>query len=397
MRYKDSPIKPAVVLSAHTMGLGVIRALGEMGIPIVSVVSHEKDYGHYSKYVVRRIKVAHPEQETDRFISQLIALSDQLKGSLLIPASDEFLVAVSKNISLLEKHFVVASVGWEIIQMVIDKEWTHACASDAGVPVPKTITPKSLGEAKAYSRSIEYPCLVKPKQSHLYYEKFGMKMIKAQDPEELISEFLRASEDGLEVMFQEFIPGDDSQVVNYNSYFWKNEPIVEFTAQQIRKAPPEVGAPCVVRSVHIPEIIDIGRKLIRAIGYNGFSCSEFKLDLRDGTYKLMEVNGRHNLSGSLAVRCGINFPWLEYMSHMEGVRQTGPDFMEGIYWIDLARDLTRLKDLFHKKSSWRGALAPYFRRPIIAEFNWGDPMPLLIRAAKLIKRFLKRRLMKQKN
>ncbi len=26
----------------------------------------------------------------------------------------------------------------------------------------------------------------------------------------------------------------------------------------------------------------------------------------------MEMNGRHNRSGLLAVKCGINFPWIEY-------------------------------------------------------------------------------------
>jgi hypothetical protein len=34
---KKKALKPAIVLSTNTMGLGVIRALGSMGVPIVAV------------------------------------------------------------------------------------------------------------------------------------------------------------------------------------------------------------------------------------------------------------------------------------------------------------------------------------------------------------------------
>ncbi len=55
--------------------------------------------------------------------------------------------------------------------------------------------------------------------------------------------YAEATDAGFDVMIQEIIPGADSDVVNYNSYFWNGEPLAEFTAQQLRKAPPEFGAP----------------------------------------------------------------------------------------------------------------------------------------------------------
>ena len=52
-----------------------------------------------------------------------------------------------------------------------------------------------------------------------------------------------------------------------------------------------------VLSEHVPEVIEPGRKILQAMGFYGYACTEFKRDPRDGSHKLMEVNGRHNLSG----------------------------------------------------------------------------------------------------
>ncbi|MHC4929380.1 MAG: ATP-binding protein, partial [Planctomycetota bacterium] len=80
----------------------------------------------------------------------------------------------------------------------------------------------------------------------------------------------------------------------------------------MRLSPPDSGVPSVVISKHIPEVVQAGRKLLKAFDYRGYSCMEFKKDPNDGIYKLMEINARHNRSSLLAVKCGINFPWVEY-------------------------------------------------------------------------------------
>ena len=130
-----------------------------------------------------------------------------------------------------------------------------------GVPVPKTTVPQSVEEVEELGRSIEYPCLVKPTQSHRYYARFKTKMVEVKDLDHLRSTYLEAAEAGMEVMVQEFIPGKDADGVNYNSYFWDGQPVVEFTAAKVRNAPPIFGSPCVAMSQHVPEVIDQGQLL----------------------------------------------------------------------------------------------------------------------------------------
>ncbi len=278
---------------------------------------------------------------------------------MLFPASDESTVAVSRHKRRLEEHYVVACPEWEIVETFIDKAKTHALAEAHGVPAPRTITRHSAPDLADCARLLGFPMLVKPAQSHLFFDRFKRKMVRVGSLPELASVYRAVSEAGLEVMLQEIIPGDDSSVVNYNSYFWNGQALVEFTARQIRKAPPEFGSPRVAVSARIPEVIEPGRDILRSMGFYGFACTEFKRDRRDGVYKLMEVNGRHNLSGLLAVRCGVNFPLIHYRHLVERRASSGwclpvqrlldrhRSATWGIAWATSAQSNTASRSIWH--------------------------------------------------
>lgn len=380
-------MKPAIVLSTHTMGLGVIRGLGVMGVPIVAVYYDNSDTGYISKYVKERVCAPHPERFEDRFVDLLIERSSCFGGSLLIPTSDATLVTVSRHKRLLERHYRVASTEWEITEQFVDKKRTYALADAIGVPAPKTMVPQSMEDVERYGQTIQYPCLVKPSQSHRYYRLFQAKMVRVESLDQMVRAYQQATDVGLEVMLQELIPGDDSDGANYNSYFWNGEPLVEFTAQQLRNAPPEFGSPRVVISKHIPEVIEPGRRILKAMGFYGYSCIEFKKDARDGVYKLMEVNGRHNLSSLLAIRCGINFPWIHYKHLVQGELPSACDYRTGVYWIDLTRDIG-YSITSHKKEQYALAqyIQPYLGSHVFAILDPRDPKPFVKRCIDLAKR-----------
>lgn len=375
------PMKPAIVLGTHTMGLGVIRALGMMNVPIVAVYyDHLKDMGYVSKYVQHRVHAPHPEHSEDEFVDMLIKLASRFGGGLLIPVSDPTLVVVSRHRDLLARHYTVACTEWDTTMRLIDKKHTYALAEAVGVAVPKTIVPRSVEDVECYGRTIQYPCLVKPCQSHLFFAHFGRKMVPVWNVEEMVVIYRQAVDAGLEVTLQEIIPGDDTHVVNYNSYFWEGNPLVEFTAQHLRNTPPQFGSPCVAVSKHISEVIEPGRKILQAMGFYGYSCTEFKKDSRDGTYKLMEINGRHNLSTLLAVHCGINFPWLHYHHLVDGVAPEQTGFRDDFFWIDMERDLPFIpRRVFKQKESMFQIFEPYIRPHVSAVYNVRDIKPFFKR------------------
>ncbi len=379
MNAKDAERRPAIVLGTHTMGLGVIRALSRMGVPVIGVYYDRKDMGYASRYLREKLEAPHPEREEERFLDLLMCLGRRYPGSVLFPVSDETLKMVSRYKPVLEQDFIVACPDWTITRKLIEKRFTYALADQIGVPAPKTLLPDSLEAVEEYSQEASYPCLVKPVESHVYFARFHTKMVKAYTPDDLIAAYRQAAGAGLSVVLQELIPGGDTLGVNYNSYFWEGQPLAEFTAQKVRSAPPELGSPCVARSERIPEVMEAGRAILKAMNFYGYSCTEFKLDPRDGVYKLMEVNGRHNLSTQLAVSCGLNFPWLHYRHLTEGILPESAGFRTGLNWIDGTRDIAYLPRYLGKERSLSKFLKPYFQPHVFAVLDWKDPLPILKR------------------
>jgi predicted ATP-grasp superfamily ATP-dependent carboligase len=383
-------MKPALVLSDHTVALGVIRSLGKMGVPIILFCYRDGDMAQYSRYVKEIVWVPHPEKYESQFIDIIMQQKERFGGSFLVPCSDETLVAVSRHKERLTEHFVVACPDQEVVSRYIDKKHTYLLAESAGVPVPKTFVPASLEDVERYAAGIEFPYLVKPSQSHLFYKRFKRKMIPVKNRDEMISVYQMAAENHLEVMLQEIIPGEDDAVVNYNAYTSEGQAKTEFTSRHIRNAPHQWGSPRVALSEWIPEVIEPGRKALQSIGFSGYACTEFKRDARDGIYKLMEINGRHNLSGLLAVRCGINFPWLHYRHLMEGESPQATPFKKGVYWVDISRDICySLMSFRQEKYPLSAYLRPYFKPHVFPIWDVKDIKPFVLRLCLLIKNGLR--------
>jgi predicted ATP-grasp superfamily ATP-dependent carboligase len=383
----NKPVKmPSVmIIGAHTMGLAVMRSFKELNIERIFLSYDTDDMGRASNLASKVFDSPNPETELDSFRDLLIGLAAKYQGAVIFPASDPALKAVSMIKPELDKFFVVACPDWSIVEMTIDKKKTYEIASKYGVPSPKTLLPHSEAEVEEYAQKAVYPFLVKPTQSHLYFSKFHRKMVLANNMAELLNAYHQAAEAGLEVVLQEYIPGDDTDGVNYNSYSIDGKVVVEFTAKKLRNAPPSLGSPCVVYSSETPEVYDAGRKIIEGLGFYGYACTEFKRDPRDGVYKLMEVNGRHNLSGYLAVRCGLNFPLLHYRHLVFNEIPSQVNYEQGKYWIDFVRDAAYyLPDILKGKYSLREFIKPYISNHVNAIYDIGDIKPFFRRFNSLL-------------
>ncbi len=383
-------MKKAVVLHTHIPGLGVIRALGGKGVPVVALHYENREMGHVSKYVSESIHVPHPEENEKAFIRFLLDYGRRQPGHILIPTNDSTVCIISRHKSSLESCFIVAVPPWEITKKVLIKNYTYRIAESVGVPCPRTVYPGTVEDLRMAFESIMFPCIIKPAEGHKFFEIFKAKMFEAKDQEACLSGFIKARQKGLDVMVQELIPGDDTEGINYNAYFIDGKPVAEFTARKVRLDPPRFGSPRVLVSEKIPEIIETGRALIRTIGFNGFTCTEFKRDSRNGIYKLMEVNGRHNLTGSLAVKCGINFPWIMYC-HLSGYPvPLYKDYKSGIYWIDLCKDVQHtLYSRDMENFSLLDYMRPYFKKKVFGVLDSKDPQPIIHRVRTNIRRFPK--------
>jgi D-aspartate ligase len=378
---------PAIVLGGYTAGLGVARALGAMGVRIVCVWHDAAEVARHSAHVVEAVEAPDPAEDPDGYVEMLHALACPFRGGVLVPTSDPTVELVARHKAELERRYAVASADWEVAQRFLDKRRTYALARDAGIPTPATFAVDSLEDLRGSRPEFRLPCVVKPCSSHLYFRRFGRKMALVDNLEALSRAWIEAREAGLEVVVQEFIPGDDTLGVNYNAYFWEGRPVAEATAQKLRLAPPRIGFPRAIVSREVPEVREPGQRLFAAVGHQGFANVEFKRDPRDGEFKLMEMNGRHNFSTLLSFRAGVNFPWIMYRHLIDGqLPSRHPDQTSGVYWIALSSDVVHtIRSRGDQKISLGEFLLPYLHPHVFDHWSRRDPKPFLKRLSALVR------------
>jgi D-aspartate ligase len=367
---------PALVVTGH---LNLVRSLARRGVDVWSVEYEHLQTAHFSRYSMGGLRVPHPLHEEERFVEALLSADRRFDGALLIPMFDASLSAISRYKDALSDRYLVAADNWDVTRVYLEKVRTSALARSLDIATPISIRVDSVEAASTAIRSLQPPYIIKPDVTHEFQDIFGSKMFHSSNATELRELCLRALSGGLDVMVQEFIPGPPSSGVVYSGYFADGEPLAETTHGKIRDGPPTYGSPRVAVSRHIPEIVEPGRSLLAATGYTGFACVEFKLDLRDGVYKLMEVNARHNLAGALHVASGVDYPWIQYRHLVHGEVPDRVEAREGVHWVDIQRDVgysarfLRTEDL-----TLREFVRPYRRGTVYRTFDWSDPLPFLL-------------------
>ena len=99
-----------------------------------------------------------------------------------------------------------------------------------------------------------------------------------------------------------------------------------------------VRAATYVESVDLPAVEELSERLLRAIDYYGLVEIEYKLDQRDGLYKLLDINARAWGFHSLGAPAGVDFPYLLFADQMgESTEQCRGK--AGIGWLRMITDV----------------------------------------------------------
>ena len=341
------------------------------------------DFAHVSRYVSEIVKSPHPGTHEKLFIDFLVSHSSGWKDAIIFDTNDDVSVALSKNKSILERHFKIPTPEWDTLKKLINKTETYKIAAECDVPHPKTVLPKSTAQLHEIKKEIAFPCILKPFIGHRFFTEFGQKNFKINQFDELISKFELCLKSGHEMMLQEIIPGPDSNI--YQCFLYVNEAGYTSTAFHIRKIrqnPPQFGvARVAISEALIPELTDWTTRILRQIRFTGLVHSEFKKDPRDNTFKLIEINGRLSRSNWLATHCGVNLPWIAYMDLTEKKNVEISAYKKNVYWIEILKDISNSM-LHHRKEdiAVMDYIHPYFSKSkTFADFSKEDYKPFFKR------------------
>jgi D-aspartate ligase len=373
-----------VILGGDSQGLGIARSLGSHGVP-ACVIDDETSISRLSRFVQHSIRVRDLRSES----SLLGALATArgrfgLSGWVLYPTRDENVMALAANRDMLARDFRVPTPGMPSIRYVWDKRETYRLAEQLSIPVPRTWFPRSETELAAID--ISAPLVVKPAIKEHFFYTTHVKAWRADNRAELTTAFRRAAEivnDG-ETIVQELIPGGGSEQYAYCAFFRAGHPVASMTVRRCRQHPSDFGrASTYVETINLPDLSEPSIRFLREIGYYGLVEMEFKHDVRDGSYKLLDVNARTWGYHSLGAPAGVDFPYLLFQDQL-GELVNEAHARPGVRWIRLTTDVPNaMRDISARRLRARDYLRTLFTINTEAVFSLRDPLPGLYELALL--------------
>ena len=313
----------ALVIGGDHPGLGVVRSLGQRGIP-VCVVDDQLSVSSLSHYTSRFVRVKDLRDERKAVDAVLeVGRRFGLQNWILFPTRDETVVAFSRHRAELSEFFRVPTPAWDTIKWAWNKKNTYDLAEQLGIPCPQTFNPRSEDELEALQSKL--PLALKPAVKENFFYATGAKAWRAQTLDELRQIYRKATQhiSPQEILVQQIIPGDGSHQVSYCAFFCNGQAHSSLVARRARQHPREFGrAATYVESIELPFIEELSERFLKAIDYYGLVEVEYKQDPRDGEYKLLDVNARTWGFHSLGPAAGVDFSYLLYADQVgETVRQ----------------------------------------------------------------------------
>jgi len=381
----------AVIAGGDFQGLGVLRSLGRKGIPII-LLDHDHCIARYSKFKKRFFRSPHPSK-ANSYLNFLIDLAkkENIYGWIIIPTRDETVYVLSKYKDILEKFYKVPVSSWDIIQNVYIKEKTYLIAEKHGIPIPKTYYPKNLSEL--LELDLQFPVIFKPSIKPHFYNKVKKKAIAIENRKKLIKVYhwMCSIINSSEILVQELIPGVPKHLYSYSTFFKMGKVIANVTARRPRQHPMDFGhSTTFAELIYLPEIQEIAEKFLSLLDFNGIAEVEFIKDIRDNQYKLIEVNPRFWGWHTLAIRAGVDFPYLLFQDiNGDPIKNSFPS--NHVKWVRLLTDLpTVLMEIIKGKLSLKDYLTSMKGEKEYSVFACDDPIPFVAEILMLPYLYIKR-------
>ena len=287
---------PAVVLNLFNhCGLGVVRTLGRLGVPVYCIHGDKRAPALRSRYSRETFLWDIAQHPPDESVRRLVQIGEHIGDRpLLVPTEDISCLFVDDHADALAQAFRFPRRPDGLARSLSSKEEMYHLCQRHGVPTPATFVPESRAEVEQFAEYASFPVMLKGVDTREFADLPGAGKVAVNSGGELLSTYDELSA-GMSraVLLQEYIPGEATSVWMFNGYFdSESECVFGITGQKLRQYPPYIGQTSLGRCIENPTVQLLTRGFMKALGYTGILDIGFRYDDRDGQYKLLDVNPR---------------------------------------------------------------------------------------------------------
>jgi D-aspartate ligase len=299
----DTSVAAVVVKLRHSVvhygGLGVIRSLGRLGIPVYAVHEGRLAPPATSRYLSGGFVWEPPGDAADDpgpLLDGLAAMAERIgRPVILVPTDDAAAIFVAEHGGTLEDRFRFLQPPAGLPRALASKRGLYQLCNQLGIPCPTAVLPSSRAEAEAFCADATFPVVVKGAEPWLLPKGAGVRSTSiARSPDELLDLYQRVEgHRATGLLFQEYIPPGAGEDWFFHGYCDQASAcLVGFTGRKLRSYPAHAGPTSLGRWVPNEELWRQAEELFRAISYQGLMDLDYRLDRRDGRYKLLDFNPR---------------------------------------------------------------------------------------------------------
>jgi len=284
-----------VVAMRIGLGLGLIRSLGRLGVPVHAVHTRATTAAARSRYLRDLFVFDVVREPAPATVEFLLDVAGRLGGRpILITTDDVSAMVVADHQAELAEAFTFPHQPDGLARALSDKRGMAELCRRHGIPTPGTEFPSSRADAERFAAETAFPVVLKAIDGGRMDQRGGVRTTIVEDAGALLEAY-----DGLEdpaspnLMLQEYIPGGPESIWMFNGYFdERSECRFSAIGRKLRQAPPDTGMTSLGVTEHNPTVDELTRRFMRELGYRGILDCGYRYDERDGRYKMLDVNPR---------------------------------------------------------------------------------------------------------
>lgn len=371
----------------HHGGVGAIRSLGRLGVPMYAITEDRYTPAASSRYLKRAfVWPTSGAEEPEYLVEGLLRIGARIgRPTVLVPTDEEAAVLIAEHQDALRDTFLFPPVDPGLPRRLASKQGLHELCMEHGIPSPTASFPQSYDEIVDFAEKARFPVVAKNREAFVRRKRPAVNGTTRIATREGLLTLARDWGEHPGVILQEYLPREEAEDWIVHACFDADSaPLALFTGVKVRSWPPHAGMTANAYVVDNPELADLATRFIKQIGFSGIIDLDLRFDRRDGQYKLLDFNPR----------MGAQFRLFESESGVDVVRAmhlnlTGRTVPEGEQraghrYIVENIDLPAL--LAYRRSGYTTPHAP--ARASGTELAWlagDDPLPFFTMLARFVR------------
>ena len=293
-RYPLDPSLPVLVFGLgydefSILALAVVRTLGSAGVPVFTLSDTRWGLPSVSRYLRESIVRA----PTTSPLEALLQCAGRIgKPALIVATSDAAATFVSEHAEELAGPFVFPQLPNGLAATLANKRDLYGRCTQLGIHTPASFFPVSARDVKDLSESSVFPLMVKNVDNMMnpQHPRLAQNTV-VNSGAELIDLSAKWIEP-YQIIVQEYIPNESAEDWIVEVYVGDNDEAIAFSGLKLRAWPPGRGFLTHGVTAANENLLEKTTALCAAIEYRGIADLDWRLDRRDGEYKLLDFNPR---------------------------------------------------------------------------------------------------------